>query len=337
MSTYAKWLWPLVLLSMGLAYFLYSGRSVESQRLQDEAGLFTSQQADRLRRFHDFLLQDHDIDYFVLTRKGLADIDRAALDNFTALQVGRHSHSGRGLLLLIDPQRNQLRLEVSRALEAVYPDAFVAYIEQRQMLPFFASGRVSDGILASTEMIITRAQNADDQQAWDDESRAAAQSQGGGASTAAKIGKGKAAKSTAGLDIVRDADPESVLNAYIRAMQARNNNPDLAIYSTATRKMFAEWVVTPAQMDNAVKSFRHCSQYNSRRFVQSQRAVIRYPAKARACNPWFFVRENGRWRLDFSMMKNHIRFGRSNAWHFVESERRKHPYPFAFQDWRFDK
>ena len=337
MLRFSNILWLLLVLSMALLLYLLSGRQPEQVRVQDEAGLLTQGQAGYLSRYHDNLLADHDIDYVVLIRNNVQDIDRAALKAFEKLAVGQRSASGRGLLLLIDPQQDRLRMEVSRALEGVYPDAFIAYIEQRQMLPFFAASRISDGILATTEMIITRAQHAESNMAWDDESWARAQSQGGGARAVAQIGQGAAAKSAAGLDVVSDADPQTVLHAYIRAMQARNNNPGLAIYSTASRQMFADWLVTPAQMDNAVKSFKNCSQHVSHPFIQSRRAVIRYPASARLCNPWFFVREGGRWRLDFSMMKEHIRFGRGNAWHFVESLRKKHPYQFAFQDWRFDK
>jgi uncharacterized membrane protein YgcG len=68
------------------------------------------------------------------------------------------SHSGtcRGLLLVIDA--DQVRLEVGYTLEGVLPDAFAAYVEHRQMVPFFERGRVADGILSTTELIVTRAQ-----------------------------------------------------------------------------------------------------------------------------------------------------------------------------------
>jgi uncharacterized protein len=62
--------------------------------------------------------------------------------------------------LVIDADQDLVRLEVSYALVGAFPDAFVAYVEQRQMAPFFERGRVADGILATTEMIVTRAQNA---------------------------------------------------------------------------------------------------------------------------------------------------------------------------------
>ena len=36
-----------------------------------------------------------------------------------------------------------------------------------------------------------------------------------------------------------------------------------------------------------------------------------------------------------TMMQTSIRFGRSNAWHFVPGN--DHPYRFAFTDWNFDR
>jgi hypothetical protein len=42
----------------------------------------------------------------------------------------------------------------------VFTEAFVAYLEQRQMAPFFRENRVADGILAATELIVARAEDA---------------------------------------------------------------------------------------------------------------------------------------------------------------------------------
>ena len=55
----------------------------------------------------------------------------------------------------------------------------------------------------------------------------------------------------------------------------------------------------------------------------------------RACQPFFFEKSPAGWQLDLTMMQQAIRFGRSNAWRFDMSVR--HPYQFAFEDWRFDR
>jgi uncharacterized protein len=250
------------------------------------------------------------------------------------------SKGGRGLLLLLDKGKNQVRLEVSRALEAVYPDAFAGYIEVRQMAPFFAANRVADGILASTEMIVTRAQHATAQQGWDDEPWSKASTAGGGATSPAKLGEGASPLAVAPgqKDIVVKGDsPQDTLAAYMLALGSHNINPRLTIYSKETQSMLGQSVRTTAQMDNALNAFRQCQALPYRESEDRQMAVIRYSLDQRFCSPWFFKREDGVWRLDLSTQRAHIRFGRDNFWHFDAASFSSNPYRFAFVDWEFDE
>ena len=93
--------------------------------------------------------------------------------------------------------------------------------------------------------------------------------------------------------------------------------------------------LTPAQMDNLVRTYRRCHAEPPRSAPGGGFAVIRYPPAERACAPWFFRRIGGRWALDLTMMQGAIRFNHSNFWRFDMSAR--HPYRFAFEDWRFDR
>jgi uncharacterized protein len=155
----------------------------------DGAALLSERERRSIASYHDRLLADHDIDYRVVTAQTGGDVDQAGHEAFAALGVGERSGSGRGLLLLIDPNADRVRLEVAAGLEGVFTDAFVAYLEQRQMVPFFRDDRVADGILATTELIVARAQEAAAGEAFDP-TTAASFSLGGGASTAARIGAG---------------------------------------------------------------------------------------------------------------------------------------------------
>ncbi|MFT5180187.1 MAG: hypothetical protein ACI8S3_000059 [Alphaproteobacteria bacterium] len=128
--------------------------------VDDDAALMSPDERAFVASFHGFLIKDHNIDYRVVTVDGAGDIDRFAAKRFEKLFANSRSATGRGLLLVIDPEQDQVRLEVSLALEGVFPDAFIAYVEHRQMAPFFRKGRIADGILASTELIARRAQRA---------------------------------------------------------------------------------------------------------------------------------------------------------------------------------
>ena len=129
--------------------------------------------------------------------------------------------------------------------------------------------------------------------------------------------------------------PAETLKTYFDVLAARNADPNLKLYTPATRQMLQGWVMTPAQMDNVVRTYRRCRAEPPRISDDGRYAVIRYPPVQRACAPFFFERVDARWALDLTMMQRAVRFGRSNAWRFDLSA--QHPYRFAFEDWRFDR
>lgn len=309
----------------------------------DEAGLMSPEQADFIAQYHTLLLADHDIDYRVVTINGMESLNQARADisavthqKFEELEAGSKSKTGRALLLVIDEMGNLVRLETSAALEGIYTDAFVAYIQQRQMVHFFRSRRISDGILATTEMIYTRAQEAEKGMEFDPRALEAF-STGGGAQTLAQLGAGAAENPTTlpqDMADVSGATPKDVVKAYLDAMAQRNSNPDLPIYTQETKQMLAGWTVTPAQMDNIVSAYRKCSP--PAEFIDGQYglSVLRYPVSERQCNPWFLRLESGSWKLDLTMMQTAIRFNHRNEWHFAQGW--PGPYAFAFADLRLD-
>jgi uncharacterized protein len=299
----------------------------------DNAKLFEADELQRLSMFHGLLLADYDIDYRVVTVERTDDINTYAARAFAEQGVGATSASGYGLLLVVENGGQQVRLEVGFGLEGYFPDAFVAYIEHRQMLPFFAAQRVSDGILATTEMIVDRAQGY----ALGEESSSEPWRAGsGGAGATARIGQAEPPTAAAPSGQIRAGrTPEDTLRQYFTAMAARNADPSLPFYSSESRSMLESGVMTPAQMDNLVAAYRQCQPQATRYDSAGRLAVIRYPIPQRRCAPWFFLHDGEAWLLDLTMMRDAVRFGRDNSWHFASGIR--HPYEFAFSDWRFDR
>ena len=322
----------LCLLYAALVAACTSSSQNDDRLVIDEASLLNTAQRARVALFHGLLLSDFDIDYRVVTSKETDDIDRYAVTRFAELGTGTSSTTSRGLLLVIDPVQDRVRLEVGYALEGTYPDAFVAYVEQRQMVPFFKAGRVADGILATTELIVSRAQDATKNAGLDSEVQLDG-SGGAGATTAARLGAGNDTVYT-DIEVSGGRSPAETLKKYFEAMQQRNANPSLDIYTPATQRMMKDWVMTPAQMDNVVNSYRRCHAESARYDTRRRYAVIRYPVSERQCSPWFFETVDGTWALDLTMMQRAIRFGRDNSWHFERGA--NHPYNFAFDDWAFD-
>jgi uncharacterized protein len=306
----------------------------EAAVVADAAGLLSSEQRAHMEQVHRLLGADHDLDYRVELVADVGDLDRYTHARFAELGVGSRSEAGRGLLLVLDATQDVVRVEVGRGLEGVLPDAFVAYLEHRQMLPYFRAGQVGDGVLAATELLVTRIQNAKARAGWDEEAWAAG-SAGAGARIRAQIGRGRDESFAGGSDVFSRGSPAETVQAYLAAMAARNGNPDLDLYTIGTRAMLAGRVITPAQMDSVARAYRTCRRQSLRLAEDGTRAVVRYPVDARDCAPFLLVHEGDRWRLDFETAARAIRFGRSNAWHLVREQ--AGPYAFAFDDWRFDR
>jgi uncharacterized protein len=302
----------------------------------DGAGLMHPGQAKRLTAYCKAILDAYDIDLRITTIADGQDVNLFAARKFEAMKVGSHSDTGRGALFVVDPASDQVRLEVGRNLEGIYTDAFVKYVEERQMVPFFQANRVTDGILATIELIAGRAKEAVEGKAFDPERVTEFEkSTGAGAVSPAQLGAGYRRMGTGDeADVAVSGGPLAVVDAYHRAMEAGNARPDLAIYTPATRDMMADWVVTPAQMRNMVTTYSKCPNRDEK--IRGDHAVVRYGVRQRQCSPYFLLQgQDGVWRLDLTQMSNAIRFNHRNEWHF--SDGIPSGYGFAFDDWRFDQ
>lgn len=297
--------------------------------VKDQAGLLTTAEITRLVNWHAALLAQYDIDYRVLTVPSSDDLSQLAVRRFESAHVGSLSHAGRGLLLVIDVGAQRVRLEVSRQLEGVLVDSFVAFIEREQMVPFFSAGRVGDGIVAASELIAGRAEEALADGALDATAMAAT-SAGGGAETDAMLDGGKERPGArAAVDTGAGESPGDTVAAYLAAMAAYNADAELDLYTGATQEMLGGQVMTRAQMDNVVRTYRRCPRPELLR--QEDAAVLRYPEAARSCAPWLLERgPDDRWRLDLVTMQRAFRFDTRNQWRVAE------PYALGRYGFAFD-
>lgn len=307
--------------------------------IDDRAGLMSTQEQMRLHSFQKKLEDELDIELqVVVLSDSPGDLDQAAVALFEKREIGRRTKGARGVLLLIDPAGKQVRMEIGYDLEGIFPDAFVGYVEQRQMAPFFAAGRIGAGIEATVELVVGKAMEAVDAGAYapDDAAGGLAHLSGGaGARTSAGIGEGVAKKQP-----LEDASgfgaqpsPRETLALYLQVLRERVKDPELGIYTPDTRAFFRKWLVTDAQQDNEFRSLeKHLAR--GRIFKRDNRAVIRFPVSEREIPPYFLVRGEEGWMLDFASMNRVIAFNHRNQWHFQTCE---HPFMFAFEDWRFDR
>jgi uncharacterized protein len=319
----------LVLLSVTLLAAC-GGKYADAPPVEDSASLLTPEEESTLADWHAALLAQYDIDFRILTVRSADDLGRVAADSFESAGVGDRSRAGRGLLLVVDTGGERVRLEVARPLEGIFVDSFVAYVEREQMAPFFAAARVGEGIVAAAELIAGRAEQALAQAEFDERATVAT-SVGAGAASDARIGGGaERPKARQVTDTEAAEAPEDTVAAYLAAMAAHNSEGALDLYTPESRTMLSNQLVTRAQMDNVVRTYRDCPPPKT--LFDGEFAVLLYAPQAPDCAPWLLQRgPDEHWRLDLAVMQRVFRFDTRNRWR-VADRGALGPYDFAFDD-----
>ncbi|MEN8200412.1 MAG: TPM domain-containing protein [Thermodesulfobacteriota bacterium] len=306
----------------------------------DDAGIvsFSPDIMEQYREYNSYLLDQFDIDFRVMTTDSEQDINSFTNEAYDTFQQESRSTSGRALLLVINTRLDETRVGVSMALEPIYTDAFVSYVERKGMVPYFRDSRVSDGVYMMMELVKDRALEAE--QGKEYMGPMETKTLGGGARNDALIGRvDPTAKQGENLLAEESDTPEDIFAKHVMGLKTHNKNPNLDIFSEATRTFFQEWTVTDINIDN---EYRFISQCHDGKVIYSDdetRAVIFHPLEQRTCCPYYFVKEQGKWRLDIFTMAKVVRFNTDMQWHFSRKEREKYniPYEFVFGEFVYDK
>jgi hypothetical protein len=303
--------------------------------VDDKAGILSESEKARIGQYNDALLRDVRINIIVVTLKDSPEnIDRSASDMFGEYVSKTSKGDSKGVLFLIDPKGEQVRVEVGYGLEHVFTDGFVGYIERRQMVPFFRSGKVGPGVEATVELMVGKALGELDESAYALDEPGEFLSGGAGAKTDVEIGSGAEPKDKVSQpdEYAAQPTPELALDAYRRSLVRHVKDPNLGVYTPETREFFSKWTVTDAQQDNALRTLEE-SIAQQRVKTMGDLAVIVFPVGNRQASPYFLVNGNEGWMLDFAAMSRVIAFNHKNQWHMRSYD---HPYMFAFDDVRFD-
>ena len=324
----------ILIVAIVLSMLLSCISDPEHSFVQDQAELLSAAQEQRLSEFQHLLLKERDVHLFIATlNQPAGNLDQMALELFEKKSLGEQTSGARGLLLVIDPHQQQVRIEVGYDLEGVFPDGFIAGLEYDQMLPFFQQNRIGHGIEALTELLVTRLTRNDIPKS---KSSPATDHRSGGAGAKIRITQ-KAPVTTDnsladGGAFLPQATPIATLESYRDSLSAFNKNPNLAIYTPESRNFFSRWLVTDGQQQNALRTLEE-SLPAAEVVKQNNLAVIRFPVMNRQASPYFLRNSPAGWQLDFITMNQTIGFNHRNQWHFRVQE---HPYSFAFKDWHID-
>jgi len=293
------------------------------------------------QEYNENLLEEYDIDFRIVITSSTEDINIFANKEFAGLQKESRSKSGKALLLVINTLQDKVRLEVSLALEPVFTDAFVSYIERKGFVPYFRENKIADGVYMATELVHDRAVEAVAGKEFVPpmESR----SIGGGAKTKAYIGIADPDAKKGAPVATHTADiPMDVMERYLDVLRAHNKNPNLDIYTDATKAFFRKWTVTDINQNHEVHNIAPCkAHYETLYDVSDEHAVLAACPydNYRTCSPYFFKKEEGKWKLDIATMAQTLRFNAQMQFHFDMEKRLQGEamyYAFAFDGYGFD-
>jgi uncharacterized protein len=291
------------------------------------------------RDFNQHLLDSFDIDFRTITTTTNEDIDLFANSKFNKLQQKSRSQTGKAILMVINTSQDKVRLEVSMALEPMYTDAFISYIERKGFVPYFRNDTIADAIYMAASLISDRANDAKNGKEFMPQMQS--KSIGAGAKTEALIGKKNYDKKE-GVNVISltTDTPIDILKKYLSSVKAHNTNPNLDIYTETTKSFFAGHTVTEINQNNGVRFLAPCMDSKQVKYASdgNHAVLMNDPVNQRTCTPHFFKKEQGLWKLDIATMAKVFRFNTTMMWHFDMDSKYEFTdnYDFAFKGLYFD-
>jgi uncharacterized protein len=281
-----------------------SDRRPDPQRLLfDFAGIV--EEAEKLDQILGDYRDRFGVELVVATGAGAAfeDINTHAQTLFSDWRVGAR-FGGRGLLLLIDAERGEGRLEVSYALEHVFTDFLCGRIVRDQVRPFWEMDMIYVGMLDAVFQIGERSKLlALDRDVAADRARAEDRylSGGGGVTAPIDFGAGREPKqrlSPALREAYRPGEtPQAVLARFADAMARGVNDNTLGMYTPATQVFFAMEPTLTREYRTYADIIRNGAPYTVT--ADGQRAVVRLRPGLPGRMPVFCRKSPSGWRIDW--------------------------------------
>lgn len=305
--------------------------------VDDPAVLLNEESRLRIESFANSLAVNSDIElHIVILDHATDNINAAAHSIFETRRLGSHTRDQRGLLFVIDPEGKQVKIEVGYGLEPFLTDVIIARFEREQMAPFFRQNRVGDGIEAMLELLVSQAPTAASTRV---SLSPLSYSGGAGARSSIAINEPLDAEFldvndvAARFDFVPCSTPLKSLEMYRRVLMHNIKDPNLALFTPATRRFLSNWQVTVGQQNNELRDLEKMIS-KAVVFESDVLAVIRFPIECRQNSPYFLQKSRDGWQLDFATMNRVIGFNHKNQWFFRNLN---HSFEFAFDDWSFDE
>lgn len=314
-------------------YFLLRGAGApEQQAVYDDAILFHDESLAQMETYHRHLLKNYGIDFRVLTTEDAGDLNMLSARKFRELGAGSRSKPGRGALFTVNVKQDKVRVEISAGLEGIYTDAFVSYIERNMMVPYFQGGQVAEGIMAATELFVNRAQESGEGLPFD-AAKMPSYTTGAGAVAKARLAEPLAPQRPAepGATVAGPAElsPQQGVALLMEMLARKEMIYDPLLFTKDSIAVFSRMPMPPAAVDTMRRTYAACAVDAEK--IAGDYAVVRFRPEDRRCGPFFFRREDGRWKFDLISIRQIIIYDFQNRWMLKREDMA--PYAFAFADW----
>lgn len=310
-----------------LAEWNISERPEEERYLYDYAGILGHFE-EGLRRYLKHITRDFHIEAVILTLPKVptgSDVDQIASDVLNNWRIGGN-YDGRAVLLLLDRDRQEVRMEVAYELEDVFTDAFVGFVEDKQLKPYFLEDDVGTGLIALMEELERRAE-LKQQGEYTSELIASLDSEfiSGGAGAKRDLKKYSQTNdtangsTTASTRSIRGArSPEEAWRTMLAKWAGQGSDLDIDIYTEMTRMAMGD----PERPDPRTKeALPHWQNAEFRVLRKNGYAVIYFGYKKGWDNaPFLFCRDQQGWKFDIVYQRRLVVMGAKQSW-FVEQGR----------------
>ena len=129
--------------------------------------------------------------------------------------------------------------------------------------------------------------------------------------------------------------PLQVLQEYSLALIQHEMPYRRDLFTLETQLILPRLNLSAAQMDDTALALEACLP--GRVLQNGDFSVIRFALERRECPPYFFEREEQRWRIDLIMSRDHVGYNAQNQWYLIDPHLiRTGVYGFAFGDLYFD-
>ena len=292
----------------------------------DKAGVIPREDLPRFEQYMSWIMRESGVDIRFVFLPEIRDksIEKTATDLMDQLRIGGRTGRERGLLLLYDMKGRHLKIEVGYGLEAWFPDAFVKYLVEDHARMFFSSGDISLGLRLMLRLLQNRIREAVIGNDFDPRVLATVQSLthlSGGAGVSTTVGLGDRA-TDAPKAMTPDASafqagssPVETYHRYLDWLSHWPLSPRVDLFTRGSRSYLASLPTSPAYAE-----FMLLSEYGKRfKIVERDDMALLYFTSTPFMSPHFFVRHDGRWRMDIEadVRNTHEHVGGEYTWAYT--------------------